>query len=99
MFTVQYARGVAGELKALPAGIRQEILRVMEEQLPNEPTKVTRNRKPLPGFRPPFEHRDPVWELRIRDYRVYYDVDEEANEVTVRAIRQKPPHRTTEAVV
>jgi mRNA-degrading endonuclease RelE of RelBE toxin-antitoxin system len=42
---------------------------------------------------------DPVWELRIGEYRVFYDVDEQASLVMVRAIRQKPPHKTTEEII
>ena len=45
------------------------------------------------------EHMDPVWELRIGEYRVFYDVDEQASLVMVRAIRHKPPHKTTEEIL
>ena len=46
------------------------------------------------GFFPPT-----VWELRIGEFRVFYDVNEETALVTVRAIRQKPPHKTTEEIL
>ena len=64
-----------------------------------EPTQQTRNKKILIGLTPPWEYIEPVWELRIGQYRVFYDVDEEAAIVFVRAIRHKPPHKTTEEIL
>ena len=45
-----------------------------------EPTVPTRNRKEM---RP---NLLAVWELRIEDLRIYYDVDEEESIVDIRAI-------------
>jgi len=42
---------------------------------------------------------DPIWELRLGEYRVFYDVDEAKSSVTIRAIRHKPPHKRTEEVL
>ena len=42
---------------------------------------------------------EPVWELRIGEYRVFYDVDEQLSLVMVRAIRHKPPHKTMEEIL
>lgn len=39
---------------------------------------------------------EPVWELRVGEYRVFYDVNEGTSVVMIRAIRHKPPHKTTE---
>jgi hypothetical protein len=50
----------------------------------------------LPDLVPPFFRVPPVWEIRVGDFRVYYDVDDEV--VNIRAIRTKPPHQTTEQV-
>jgi hypothetical protein len=58
-----------------------------------------RNRKLLPGLRPPWEQELPVWELRVGEWRVFYDVDVAQCIVTVRAIRHKPPHATTEEIL
>jgi hypothetical protein len=35
----------------------------------------------------------------VGDYRVYYDVAEEAQSVFVRAVREKPPHQTTDQIL
>ena len=52
----------------------------------------------LTGLQPDFEHDPPVWELRVGQYRVYYDVSEELKAVVVRAVREKPPHTITEQI-
>lgn len=74
------------------------ILDQIEEQLTVQPTQKTRNKKLLPGLKPPWDQELPVWELRVGEYRVFYDVDDADRVVTVRAIRRKPPHATTEEI-
>ena len=95
-FRIEYARSVADELVALRAYDRNRILDEIEEQLTHQANVPTRRRKVLVGLDAPWEHIDPVWELRVGDWRIYYDIDAETSHVVIRAIRQKPPHRTTE---
>ena len=99
MYRIEYAEGAAGDLASLRTYDRKQILDQLEEQLKYEPTKKTRNRKPLPGLIPPWEYIEPVWELRLEEYRVFYDVDEKTSLVKIRAIRHKPPHKTTEEIL
>jgi mRNA-degrading endonuclease RelE of RelBE toxin-antitoxin system len=99
MYSIKYSEGVADDLAALRAYDRAHILDSMEVQLKYQPTVQTRNRKILVGLIPPWEHVEPVWELRIGEFRVFYDVDEEISVVVVRAIRHKPPHKTTEEIL
>jgi mRNA-degrading endonuclease RelE of RelBE toxin-antitoxin system len=47
---------------------------------------------------PPWEHVPPVWQLRVGDHRVLYDVAAEARLVVVRAVRRKG-RSTTEEIV
>jgi mRNA-degrading endonuclease RelE of RelBE toxin-antitoxin system len=75
MYTIEYAEGVADDLKKLRTYERKRILDSIEEQLTYEPTRKTRKRKILVGLVPPWEHIEPVWELRVGEYRVFYDVD------------------------
>ncbi len=98
-YTIDYAEGVNEDLANLRAYEREQVLDALEKQLQHEPTRQTRNRKILVGLVSPWEHVDPVWELRIGEYRVFYDVDEQTSTVTVRAIRYKPPHKTTEEIL
>ena len=71
----------------------------IEKQLIYEPMRETRNRKMLRSLIPPWQHVEPVWELRIAQYRVFYDVNASASAVTIRAVRRKPPHKTTEDIL
>jgi mRNA-degrading endonuclease RelE of RelBE toxin-antitoxin system len=99
MFKIVYGEDVLHFLKEVPAAKRTAILDTIEEQLLVEPMRETRNRKILEGVTPPWEHEAALWELRIREFRVFYDVQEEEQCVVIRAIRRKPPHKTTEEIL
>jgi mRNA-degrading endonuclease RelE of RelBE toxin-antitoxin system len=99
VYEITYSEGLADDLRYLTANERAEILDRIEVQLTYEPTRQTRNRKVLVGLVPPWDHVDPVWELRIGEYRVFYDVDHKQATVSIRAIRHKPPHKTTEEIL
>ena len=99
MYDIRYAEDVANDLKRLRAAQRTQILDRIEAQLTYQPTEQTRNRKILVGLVPPWEHEEPVWQLSIGQFRVFYDVDEAEAIVVIRAIRHKPPHKTTEEVL
>jgi mRNA-degrading endonuclease RelE of RelBE toxin-antitoxin system len=99
MFEIKYVESIADDLKRLSAGQRKRILNRIEAQLAHEPTRETQNKKILVGLVPPWEHVEPVWELRIGEYRAFYDVDDAASVVIIRAIRHKPPHKTTEEIL
>jgi mRNA-degrading endonuclease RelE of RelBE toxin-antitoxin system len=88
----------SAQLQAIKPFYRRRIVDSIDQQLMHEPTVETRNRKVLTGLEPDFEHDEPVWELRVGRYRVYYDVNEAAKTVVVLAIREKPPHVTTEQI-
>ena len=87
------------ELKAIRVFDRRRIVAEIKSQLIHEPTVPSRHRKCLGSASPAFEHVPPVWELRIGDFRVFYDVDEWTSFVFVRAIRRKEPEQTTAEVI
>ncbi|NJK68345.1 MAG: type II toxin-antitoxin system RelE/ParE family toxin [Microcoleus sp. CSU_2_2] len=87
------------ELRGIRAFDRRPIIEAIHQQLIQEPTAITRNRKRLEPLVPNFEAVPPIWELRVGDYRVFYDVDEEEKIVYIRAVRHKPPGQTTEEIV
>jgi mRNA-degrading endonuclease RelE of RelBE toxin-antitoxin system len=99
MYRIEYAPDVSHDLADLRAYARKRILDRLEGQLSYQPAKKTKNRKPLPGLIPPWEYIEPVWELRIGEYRVFYDLDEHVSLVMVRAIRYKPLHKRTEEIL
>ncbi len=58
--------------------------------------KPSRRRKLLEGLVPSWDSAHPVSQLRVGDFRVFYDVDERAREVIVRAVRRKGTKMTEE---
>ena len=62
-------------LRALPVREQRNLVDAVDEQLADQPTVETRNRKPM---RP-----NPIapWELRVGRLRVYYEVQEEPDPV------------------
>jgi mRNA-degrading endonuclease RelE of RelBE toxin-antitoxin system len=86
-------------LDALRAFERGTIIDAIESMLRHDPLKVTRNRKPLFGVAANFEYVPPMWELKVGQYRMFYDVNEEMRVVYVRAVRFKPPHRMTQEIL
>ena len=99
MFEIEYAEGVANDLKLITAYQRAIILDRIDEQLSHQPAIETKVKKKIVGLRPPWHHEEPLWQLRVNEFRVFYDVNEEARKVVVRAIRRKPPQATAEEIV
>jgi mRNA-degrading endonuclease RelE of RelBE toxin-antitoxin system len=98
-YDILYAPRADEEAAELSAFRFKEIIKKIEQQLSHEPTKETRNRKYIVGIKPPWAKEEGFWELRVGQYRVFYEVDGEAREVIIQAIRQKPPHKTTEEIL
>src|SRR6516162_406384 len=84
-----------GELKAIRVFDRRRIVDEISNQLTHQPAIATRHRKFLDAATAEFEHVLPIWEMRVGDYRVFYDVDEAEQVVYVRAVRLKDAGRTT----
>lgn len=98
MFAIRYEDATEPELKTLRRYDLRRILDDVDEQLKVEPTTPSRRRKLLKGLKPPWDEVGPVWQLRVGDYRVFYDVDEARREVVVRAVRWKG-RKTTEEIL
>ena len=99
MYEIEFSEGVENDLRSIPVHDRNVVLDAIERQLMHTPGAETRNRKMLTSLVPPFESVPPIWELRVGEYRVFYDLDEEFGKVYVRAIRRKPPHKATEEIL
>ena len=99
MYRIAYSAGVVRDLSTLRAYDRRRLLDRIEEQLTHHPFEVTRNRKPIFGLEPPWEHEEPVWELRVGELRIFYDLQEAERTVVLRAVRRKPPGRNTEDIL
>ena len=86
-YRIVYAEEIRDHLRSLTARQRAILFDSIEEQLTYEPTTETRNRKEM------LPNSVASWELRIGDLRVYYDVTEEPQTVTVVAVGIKSGNR------
>jgi mRNA-degrading endonuclease RelE of RelBE toxin-antitoxin system len=82
-----FSKNALGDLRHFAKSQQNVILEAVDEQLLHEPLKATRNRKPL---RP---NDLSSWEMRVGAFRVFYDVDEEQREVTIKAVGAKEHNR------
>jgi mRNA-degrading endonuclease RelE of RelBE toxin-antitoxin system len=87
------------ELIALRTFDQRKITAAMGQQLRHEPNGITQNRKRLDAVCPAFEHVPPLWELRVGQFRVFYDISDEEAVVRVRAVRLKGAGQTTEDII
>ena len=94
MFRIVVRPRAASQVRRLRRVDAVAILDAIDKHLRHEPDRVSRSRiKRLRG------RHAATYRLRVGDYRVFYDVDETAQLVFVRAIREKPPHATSEEVL
>ena len=99
MYEIRFATGVEDDLTRVRVHDRRRNLDSIEVQLSHQPTVPTRNRKIVVDLTPAWEANPSIWELRVGAYRVFYDVDEDRSEVSVRAVREKPPDQRTEDII
>jgi mRNA-degrading endonuclease RelE of RelBE toxin-antitoxin system len=83
MYQLEYTQKAVEDLKWFSTPEQSQILDGIDTQLRYEPTAETRNRKRM---RP---NSVAAWELRIGDFRVLYDVDEQVKIVEIQRIGEK----------
>ena len=96
VFEIRFAEDVEEDLRNIRIYYRNQILDGIEQQLAHEPDTRTRNRKLLENLIPPWQPVAPIWELRVGEYRVFYDVSPTESVVYVRAVRRKRRGAKTE---
>lgn len=79
MFKIEYARGVAKDLRTLPLPVRKRALDVVEKELTQNP----RCGHPLTGS------YKGLWKYRVGDYRIVYSIEDERLVVFVLRIRHR----------
>ena len=99
LFEIRFAEGVEEDLRKIRIYYRNQILDAIEEQLAHEPDTRTKNRKLLENLIPPWQTVAPIWELRVGDYRIVYDLSPTESVVYVRAVRRKPRGTKTEDIL
>lgn len=98
-FEILFPGASVDELTDLRAFDQRRITEAIEEQLRHKPTSTSRNRKNLGSMLFRFEHVPPVWELRVGEFRVFYNVSTEEAIVNIRAIRKKGQGQNTEDII
>ena len=98
MFDILVTTGAEDDIGAGPAKVRRTVVESIERSLTEDADVPDRGRQVRTALRPPWTSVAPVWELRVGGFRVFYDVDGFKSRVYVRAVRRKPPRRTTETV-
>ncbi|HPM83737.1 MAG TPA: hypothetical protein PLF81_23690 [Candidatus Anammoximicrobium sp.] len=87
MFDIRFTESALGDIAWFRARHRQVVFDGIQQQLAEEPTVETRDRKKL---RP---NRTAEWEVRIEGFRVFYDADANKETVEVKVVGQKVRNR------
>jgi mRNA-degrading endonuclease RelE of RelBE toxin-antitoxin system len=84
-FEIAFTRPAANHVRSFRKFEQRIILDAIDEQLAHEPTTETRNRKRLS------ENELSDWELRVQNFRVFYDVlvEDEQGIVKIKAVGHK----------
>lgn len=86
-FEIEFARSAIEHLRGLAVPQQRVVVDGIEVRLSYEPLERNRNRKPLRT------NRLAMWELRLGELRVYYDVVPDEWRVVIRAIGRKERDR------
>jgi mRNA-degrading endonuclease RelE of RelBE toxin-antitoxin system len=96
VWTIRYARLAREHLERLRAFDRNRVLDEIDAKLGAGPWPETPHRKQLKGANQSFEHLQPVWQLRVAELRVIFDVAAEERAITIRAVLRKGTRTTGE---
>ena len=99
MYDIRFGEDAREDLRRLPAHVQRRIVAAMRAELKHHPASSQPPRKllepdPDSGIVTPA----PVWQLRVGDYRVFYDVDEVRRVVMAQRIARKGRRTTGEVL-
>ena len=82
-FSIKFTRSALRQLHSYRKSEQKLIVENVRKQLSDTPLEITRNRKSI--------RENPLsrWELRVRKYRVFYNVDEIESIVEIKAVGHK----------
>jgi mRNA-degrading endonuclease RelE of RelBE toxin-antitoxin system len=83
VFDICFTESALDDIGWFRARDRRIIFDGIQQQLADEPTKETRNRKRL---RP---NKTAEWEVRIEDFRAFYDADDDQEVVEIKVVGRK----------
>ena len=87
MYKLRVTASALEDLRFLKKSVQGNLLAKMERYLSAEPLRSSLNRKPL---RP---NEVSSWELRVRAFRVFYEVNPESRIVLIKAVGRKEHNR------
>src|SRR3989338_2215402 len=97
MYRILIVPDAQDELDRVPAFYRRQVEQAIKTQLRHDPEKTTKNRKCLRSAADGFQYEPPLWEFRVGEWRIFYDVED--RNVIIRAFRMKPPGKKTEDIL
>jgi mRNA-degrading endonuclease RelE of RelBE toxin-antitoxin system len=86
-FTIEFSPDARDHLKVLRMRDQQIVVDAIAAQLTHQPDQPTSRRKPLE------DNAIAPWELRVGDFRVFYDINRDDQVVAVVAVGQKIHNR------
>ena len=99
MFEILFSADVERDLKNIPRYHRNRRVDDIQQKLSHEPTVPRKNKTLLINLAPPWKAASAIWEIRVGNYRIFYDVDEVQEVVYIRAVREKPRGKTTKEIL
>jgi mRNA-degrading endonuclease RelE of RelBE toxin-antitoxin system len=88
MYEIEYTERALVDLQYLWRHEQNIFIDAIDRQLRFEPTVVTRNRKPLET------NNTAAWELRVGDFRVFYDVADQIQIVAIERVGESAAMRS-----
>ena len=86
-FAIEFSPDARDHLRSLRKRDQQILIDAIADQLTHQPDQPTGHRKPLE------DNAIAPWELRVGDFRVFYDVSGDDQVVVVLAVGQKSHNR------
>jgi mRNA-degrading endonuclease RelE of RelBE toxin-antitoxin system len=93
-YEIRHAREASADIRALRAFDQRKILAAIEMYLARQPEQVSKSR--IKAMTQPFWSQ---YRLRVEDFRVYYDVDNDSRCVNVLRVRGKTTQHTPEEIL
>src|SRR6266849_8747205 len=80
MYNIRWDQGARDDMRRMKLRAYEvgQIVDAVEEQLTHQPDRESKRKKLIrPEEQLPFEHLPAVWQLRVGEFRVFYDVAEQ----------------------
>lgn len=97
MYRVKYSLLSLRQLRRITMYQRRRIMNAIDDLGESDPRSRS-TVKEIRGIKPPWEGRSPFFQLRVGEYRVFFDIDDDDAVLLVNAIRHKGRKTTKETL-